>query len=76
MISLHIGAARTSIEQAVALMPALVPDTWTGHASQACQRNLDDARALLVTLGTLMDEADSAVAAVTCEDALACWGTP
>ncbi|QPL05480.1 MULTISPECIES: hypothetical protein [Actinomyces] len=76
MISLHIGAARTSIEQAVALVPALVPDTWTGGASESCQRNLDEARALLVTVETLLDEAASALAAVSCEDTLVCWGTP
>ncbi|MCL3777298.1 MULTISPECIES: hypothetical protein [unclassified Actinomyces] len=76
MNSLHLGAARTGLEQAVALVPALVPDTWTGGASEACQRELDEARALLVAVGPLLDEAAGAVAAVSCADPLACWGAP
>lgn len=76
MNSLHLGAARTSLEQAVALVPAHVPDTWTGGASQACQRELDEVHSLLVRLGTLLDEAVSAVAAVSCTQPMSCWGAP
>lgn len=76
MFSINLALARTSIEQAAALVPALVPETWTGGAAEACQHDLDDALASFVALDDLLDLAETAVDAVPDSSSLTCRRIP
>ena len=76
LFSINLALARTSIEQAATLVPALVPGTWTGGAAEACQHDLDDALASFIALNDLLDQADSAVDAVPDSGSLTCGRVP
>ena len=69
MTSLNIDLARDDVATGVGLVPATVPDSWTGGASAACQTQLDTLRTLLTGLDSLLDTADTAMTALKDESA-------
>ena len=64
MTSLNIDLARDDVATGVGLVPATVPDSWTGGASAACQTQLDTLRTLLVGLDPLLETAAGAMTAL------------
>ena len=61
MTAAHIALADSDIDAGVSLVPATVPAGWTGAASSACQRQLDDLRIVLAGLTPLLNAAISAM---------------
>ena len=64
MASLSIALADDDAATGVSLVPAAVPESWTGAASSSCQTQLDTLQTLLTGLDPLLDTASSAMTAL------------
>lgn len=64
MASLSIALADDDAATGVSLVPAAVPESWTGAASSSCQTQLDTLQVLLAGLDPLLDTASSAMTAL------------
>ena len=63
-MSFSLSLSRTDYDTAVTQFPAVVPASWVGVDSAACQTALDHASGLLAALATRYDTASSKVGVV------------
>ena len=64
MASLSIALADEDAATGVSLVPAAVPESWTGAASSSCQTQLDTLQVLLAGLDPLLETASGAMTAL------------
>ena len=63
-MSLSIALADDDAATGVSLVPAAVPESWTGAASSSCQTQLDTLQTLLTGLDPLLETASGAMTAL------------